>query len=120
MAQQGLVHSTIKTYLSGVRQMQVAMGLGDPDLSLMPRLRQVFKGILVYIGKQGKAARARLPITSSILRKMKAIWFQSGQPYKSVMLWAASTTNFFSFCRAGEITTPTENCCSPCRVSPLI
>jgi len=25
------------------------------------------------------------------------------------MLWAASTTNFFSFCRSGEITTPSEN-----------
>jgi len=99
MAQQGLVHSTIKTYLSGMRQMQVAMGLGDPDLSQMLRLRQVLKGIS---GKQGKAARARLPITPGILRKMKAIWFQSGQPYKSVMLWAASTTNFFSFCRVEQ------------------
>ena len=53
MAQQGLVHSTIKTYLSEVHQMQVTMGLGDPDLSQMP---QVLKGILVDTGKQRKAA----------------------------------------------------------------
>jgi len=39
MAQQGLAHSTIKTYLSGVRQLQIAMGLGDPGLGNMPRLR---------------------------------------------------------------------------------
>ena len=44
---------------------------------------------------------------------MKAIWFKLGKPYKSVMLWAASTTNFFSFFRAGEITIPTENAYSP-------
>jgi len=44
MAHQGLVHSTIKTYLSGVRQMQVAMGLGDPDLSQMPGYIRYSKG----------------------------------------------------------------------------
>jgi len=60
MTQQGLAHSTIKTFLSGVRQMQVVMGLGDPGLSHMPRLHQVLKGILVNPGKHGKAALAQL------------------------------------------------------------
>jgi len=32
-----------------------------------------------------------------------------GQSYKPVMLWAAATNNFFSFCRSGEITVPSEN-----------
>jgi len=109
MAQQGLTHNTIKTYLSGVRQMQVALGLGDPELSHMPRLRQILKGISVESDKHGKAARARLPIAPAILRKMKAVWFQSRKPHKSIMLWAASATNFFSFCRSVEITTPSEN-----------
>ena len=49
MAQRGLVHSTIKKYLSGVHQMQVAMGL--MDLSQMPQLHQVLKKILVDTGK---------------------------------------------------------------------
>jgi len=102
MAQQGLIHSTNKTYLYELCQMQVAMGLGDPDLSYMPQLRQVLKGILVDTGKQRKAAQAQLPITPGILRKMKAIRFQSGKPYKSVMLWAASTTNFFPFAEQGD------------------
>jgi len=53
MAQQGLSHSTVKTYLSGVHQLQVAMGLRDPGLSNMPHLRQILKGILVDAGKQG-------------------------------------------------------------------
>jgi len=84
------------------------MGFGDPGLSHMPRLRQILKGIMVDAGKQGKAPRSHLPITPAILRKMKGIWFHGSKPYKSVMLWAASTVNFFSFCRSGEITVPTE------------
>ena len=40
---------------------------------------------------------------------MKTAWFQEGESYKPVMLWAAATTNFFSFCRSGEITVPSEN-----------
>ena len=75
----------------------------------MPRLHQILKGILVEAGKQGKAPRARLPITPTILWKMKAVWLQSGKSYKPVMLWAALTTNLFSFCRSDEITVPSEN-----------
>ena len=40
-----LCHSTIKCYLSAVRQMHVAEGYGDPSMSSMARLEQVLKGI---------------------------------------------------------------------------
>ena len=40
-----LCHSTIKCYLSAVRQMHVAEGYGDPRMSSMARLEQVLKGI---------------------------------------------------------------------------
>ena len=39
-----LCHSTIKCYLSAVRQMHVAEGYGDPRMSMV-RLEQVLKGI---------------------------------------------------------------------------
>ena len=39
-----LCHSTIKCYLSAVRQMHVAEGYGDPRMSSMARLEQVLKG----------------------------------------------------------------------------
>ena len=111
LAEQGLAHSTVKTYLSGVRQVQVAMGFGDPNVGQMPRLRQILRGIAVEAGKRSKAPRARLPITPTILRKMKAEWFieKEGTSYKSSLLWAASTTNFFSFYRSGELTVPRDN-----------
>ena len=38
LGQQGLAHSTIKTYLSGVRQIQMAHGLQDPHIDQMARL----------------------------------------------------------------------------------
>ena len=40
-----LCHSTIKCYLSAVRQMHVVEGYGDPSMSSMARLEQVLKGI---------------------------------------------------------------------------
>ena len=108
LAEQGLAHSTVKTYLLGVRQVQVAMGFGDPNMGQMPRLRQIPRGIAVEASKRGKAPRARHSITPTILQKMKAEWFieKEGASYKSSLPWAASTTNFFFFCRSGELTVP--------------
>ena len=36
LGQQGLAHSSISTYLSGVRQVQIAHGFCDPHLDQMP------------------------------------------------------------------------------------
>ena len=111
LGQQGLAHSTIRTYLSGVRQFQIAHSYKDLDFEQMPRLCQIIKGVKVRQGQEGRVARPRLPITPRILRLMKEVWFPSkSEPlYDSLMLWAAATTAFFGFCRSGEITTPSEN-----------
>ena len=63
--QQGLAHSTIRTYLSGVRQLQIAHGFSDLGFDKMPRLRQILKGVQVEQGKYGKSPRCCLPITES-------------------------------------------------------
>ena len=39
LGQQGLAHTSIRTYLSGVRQIQIAYGWNDPGIDQMPRLR---------------------------------------------------------------------------------
>ena len=67
LGQQGLAHSSISTYLSGIRQVQISHGFGDPYLDQMVCLHQVLKGVKVEAGKEGKAPRARLPITPAIL-----------------------------------------------------
>ena len=72
LGQQGLAHSTIRTYLSGVRQLQISHGFPELSFDKMPRLRQILKGVQVEQGKQGKSPRCRLPITPAILRKTES------------------------------------------------
>ena len=56
---------TIRTYISGLRQLQIARGFPDPNVGSMPRLRQIFKGVAVIRGREGTARRpiSRLPVT---------------------------------------------------------
>ena len=75
----------------------------------MPRLRQVLRGVKVERGKAGKAPRPRLPITPSILRKLRTEWVDKDSSFRSVMLWAVSLVTFISFCRLGEVTVEDEN-----------
>ena len=103
LGQEGLAYSSIRTYLSGVRQVQIAAGYPDPSIVQMPRLHQVIKGIRVLVASSGKAPRPRLPITPSILHKFRSVWLEH-PTYNNIMLWAACTTTFFGFCRSGEIT----------------
>ena len=35
---------------------------------------------------------------------MRGIWLEDSTTYDNVMIWAACTTTFFSFCHAGEVT----------------
>ena len=81
----------------------------------MPHLHQILRGMKVTQGKQGRAPCTRLPITLSILKKMKAIW--RGQEvslgFNNLMLWAAASTTFFSFCCSGEVTVQKEGAYNP-------
>ena len=120
LAQQGLAYSTIRTYLSGIRQLQIAQGLPEPKTDSMPRLHQVLRGIQLDHSKHGKPTNSRLPITPAILKQLKAIWIKDRDkiPLNNIMLWAACLTTFFSFCRSGEITVERENLHDPsCHLS---
>ena len=113
LAEDGLAHSTIKSYLSAVRQLQIAEGLPDPFLASMPRLEQEIKGIKVRQGKQGRKPRKKLPITPAILHKMRLAWETEADDPDLIMLWAACTLCFFGFHRSGEIAIPAENAFDP-------
>lgn len=106
LGQEGLTHGTIKSYLSGVRQLQITHGFPDPKVQSMPRLQQIIKGVRAELGKAGRTPRSRLPITPAILKRLKAVWQEEGVSWKTAMLWAASTLTFFGFFRSGEITVP--------------
>ena len=42
LVQHGPSDSTIRTYLSGIRQLQISYGLQEPLINQMPRLHQTF------------------------------------------------------------------------------
>ena len=76
MGQEGLACSSIRTYLSGIRQLQIAAGFHDPHIDQMPRLNQVLKEVKVQATRVGRQPNSRFLIIPSI-------------PYK-LMLWAAA------------------------------
>ena len=113
LAQEGLAHSSIKSYLSALRQLQIAQGMRDPFQTAMPKLEQVVKGIKVRQGKEGRKSRKKLPITPGILRKIRAVWEAKQEDPEIIMLWAACVVCFFGFMRSGEIAIPSQTSYDP-------
>ena len=71
----------------------------------MPRLEYVIKGIKRL---SPQSTRCRLPITPSILIKLKAVWKADRDQFNASMLWAAASLCFFGFLRSGEVVAPSE------------
>ena len=114
VANQGLKHSTIKTYLSAVRHMQIMMGLGDPFNQPTPRLEYVLRGIKSDQAQKGRGGtRTRLPITPQLLKRMKICLMKEPQNNDNIMVWAACCVCFFGFLRAGEIVVPSLSAYDP-------
>ena len=63
--------------------------------------------------RKGWNSRPRLPITPSILWRIKTVWLSKGVTANRLMLWAAATTAFFGFCHSGEVTVNSESSYDP-------
>ena len=113
LADQGLAPQTVKGYLAAVRNMQVSLGLPDPrDQSSLPMLKRVQAGIQRIRSVAGPASRTRLPITASVLERIRGQLESSCHPHKE-LLWAVACTAFFGFFRLGELCPATASQVQP-------
>ena len=102
MANQGLSPQTIKSYLAGLRNMQLLLGLPDPrEQSSLPIQRWVQTQISgTRLGTT--PSRIRLPITLQLLRQMKHS-LESTAHQERVVIWAICCVAFFGCFRLGEL-----------------
>ncbi len=106
LGSEGLSVSTIESYLAALRHFRV---VSDPDCPF-PSLHSPYMKILLRgikrIQAQPTSARVRLPITASLMRRIKAQLSLRPTSFLKVLIWAACSVGFFGFLRAGEFLIP--------------
>ena len=104
LATHGLAPQSIKTYLSATRGMHISLGFPDPRCSSsLPILRRIQAGIQRVQAQRGSPSRRiRLPITPTILDRLREQW-ERGQNPERLALWAVSALCFAGFFRLGEL-----------------
>jgi len=101
---------TMKSYLAATRYTQIKLGLGNPHMEDMAKLEYVIRGVKRLMSG---SRWSRLPITLLLLVQLRCSWQANWSRRDGLMLWAAATTCFFGFLRAGEVVVPSDSAFDP-------
>ena len=115
---EGLSVSTIESYLAALRYFRI---MADPSCTLpsfhTPHMKILLRGIQ-QLHSQPSGARHRLPITVSLMTRIKLHLAQDPSSHPNRMLWAACCTGFFGFLRCSEFLLPDQGLFNPaCHLS---
>ena len=98
-----LAASTIDSYLSGLRQAQIAAGMGDMNLRT-PLIKQILRGRKNQSLSERNNSRERLPVTPAILKVMKDYLKKSElHPERKLLIWCIASIGFNGGFRIHEI-----------------
>ena len=101
---QCLSHSSICSYLSSLRFLQIFAGGPDPGPGAFPQLHYVVR-VVGHLSPWSNRP-ARLPVTPDIVAHLWAVWSASLVSYTNCILWAACYLGFAAFLHSGEFTCP--------------
>ena len=106
LASEGLSVATIQSYLAGLRYHKIMRDPVNPSPSFhSPHMKILLRGIRRRQAEQG-SSRVRLPITTTLMRRLKGTLAQDAESYRNILLWAACCTGFFGFLRCAEFLLP--------------
>ena len=106
LGSEGLSISTIQSYMAALRHFLILADPGNSSPSFhSPHMAILLRGIKRCQSLQGPKI-IRLPITASIMRRIKSVLAREGALYYNVLTWAACCVGFFGFLRCGEFLVP--------------
>ena len=108
---EGLKAGAMKSYLAVTRYTQIALGLGNPHIEDMTRLKYVIRGMKRLTNGP---THPRLPITLPLLAQLQCVWSANRSNNDASTLWAKETICFFSFLRTGKVIAPSDSSFDPC------
>ena len=106
LGSQGLAVSMIEVYLAGLRYFRIQ---ANPTC-MTPSLHSPYINLIIKhikrINSAKEPTRVRLPITATLMGRIKSSLSAEPHQWENLMAWAACCTGFFGFLCCTEFVTP--------------